>query len=175
MPTINLRPADGGQPIKFTYEGATIGDATPAGAALELMAAQFEQDRAKCLRLLAASSRVMVPPDTTPPAPFFGDVEFQVNEVAIDGIRATARMSMRSAMTGDQPLPYAMACVQEMGAWRVDLMATMELAMSTMQGALGSAQQGIEQLGDAVGNLQDLLKKLGAQTPEEDSGNVGSK
>src|SRR5204863_902012 len=120
------------------------------------------------------SSRVMVPPDTTPPAPFFGDVEFHVNDVKIDGSRATIGMWMRSAMTGDHPLPYSMACAQEAGAWRVDLMATMELAMSTMQGALGTAQQGIEQLGDAVGNLQDLLKKLGAELPEKDRGAEGS-
>src|SRR2546430_17473282 len=103
MATIPLRSPDG-QTVKFTYEGAALGEATPAGVALELMIAQFEQDRAKCLRLLAASSRIMVPPDTTPPAPFFGDVEFRVNDVKIDGSRATIGMWMRSAMTGDHPL-----------------------------------------------------------------------
>lgn len=170
MPTIQLTPGGGGPPISFTFEGAAIGEGTPAGAALELMTAQFEQDRAKCLRLLSASSRAMVPPDATPPAPFFGDVVFQVNDVALAGGHATVHMSMQSAMMGDQALPYDMACVQEGGAWRVDMIATMELAMSAMQGALGSAQEGIGALGDAVGNLQDLLKEMGAPPTHEAGG-----
>lgn len=174
MPTITLRAPAGAGAVSFTFEGAELGDATPAGAALALLAAQFEQDREKCLRLLSAASRAMVPPDGTPPAPFFSDVVFQVNEVAGEGERATVRLSMRSEMTGGQPVPNAMACVREDGAWRIDLMATMALAMSAMQDVLGSAQQGFAALDQSLGDLSKLLGDLGGKSPGMGGGAPGT-
>lgn len=174
MPTITLRTPAGSAAVSFTFEGAELGDATPAGAALALLAAQFEQDREKCLRLLSAASRAMVPPDGTPPAPFFGDVVFHVDEVAGEGERATVRLSMRSEMTGGQPMPNAMACVREDGAWRVDLMATMALAMSAMQDVLGTAQQGFAALDQTLGDLNKLLADLGGKAPGKESGAAGA-
>ena len=173
MTTITLRAPDGSA-ATFTFEGAAIGTDTPAGAALALLAAQFEQKREECLRLLCASSRAMVPPDTTPMAPFFGNVAFQVHDVALDGDRATVRMSMLSELTGDQPLPNNMACVREGRAWCVDLMATMSLAMSAMQSALDAGKEGIGALGTAVEDLGKLLNDLGGKLPGTDGEESGA-